>query len=129
MLEIGAKVFPRRYPRFRDLRPYEEALEWAMKLNWRQNPYDRFLLRRDLLRRLEITGYYESRWDVFSFASRDEITAEIDHLMDEFPDEYEAIGVFTYVMITLPRNLRFKHGRIRHSRLTEALAKLPEERS
>src|SRR5882757_1587796 len=93
MLEIGAKLFPRRYRRFRDLRPYQETLEWVWTLDWRQNPYDRFLLRRELLRHLESTGYYEGRLNVFTFASRDEITAEVDHLLDKFPDEFEAMGV------------------------------------
>ena len=42
--------------------------------------------------------------------------------------EYDAkgsTGVFAYVLVTLPWHLGFKHGRIRHSRLAEALAKLP----
>jgi hypothetical protein len=125
MDEIGAKLFPRRYRRFKDLRPYQEACEWARKLDWRQNPYDRFLLRRELLRHLESTEFYEGRRNVFTFASREEIAAEVDHLIDEFPDKYQSIGIFGYVLVTLPWRLGFKHGRIRHSRLTEALAKLP----
>ena len=124
MLEIGAKLFPRRYRRFRDLRPYQEACEWARKLDWRQNPYDCFLLRRELLRHLESTEFYKGSRNVFSFASREEISAEIDHLMDEFPDEFASSGVFKYVLVTLPWHLGFKHGLIHHSRLTEALAKL-----
>ena len=127
MLEIGAKLFPRRYRRFRDLRPHHEACEWALTLDWRQNPYDRFLLRRELLRHLESIEFYEGRLNVFTFASRDEIAAEVDRLMDDFPVEFGGIGVFTYVFITLPWRLGFKHGRIRHSRLTEALAKLPSK--
>ena len=98
MLEIGAKLFPRRYRRFRDLCPYQEAREWARTLDWRQNPYDRFLLRRELLRHLESTEFYEGLRNVFTFASRDEIAAEVDHLMDKFPDEFEGIGVFVYVL-------------------------------
>jgi hypothetical protein len=125
MLEIGAKFYPRRYRRFRDLRPSEEASQWARSLDWRENPYDRFLLRRELLRHIESTEFYEGRWNVFTFASREEIAAEVEHLMDEFPDEYEFIGVFSYVLITLRWNLGFKHGLIRYSRLSEALAKLP----
>ena len=127
MLEIGAKLFPRRYRRFRDLRPCQEACEWARKLDWRQNPYDRFLLRRELLRQLESTEFYEGRRNVFSFASREEIAAEVDRLLDGFPDKYESIGVFSYVLITIPWHLGFKHGWIRHSRLTQALATLPSK--
>lgn len=129
MLEIGAKLFPRRYRRFKDLRPYQEACEWARTLDWRQNPYDRFLLRRELLRHLENTEFYEGRRNVFTFASREEIATGVDHLMDKFPDKFEGIGVFGYVLVTLPWHLGFKHGRIRHSRLTEALAKLPSKKS
>jgi hypothetical protein len=125
MLEIGAKLFPRRYRRFKDLRPHLEACEWARKLDWRQNPYDRFLLHRELLRHLESTEFYEGSRNVFSFASREEIAAEVDCLMDEFPDKFESMGVFSYVLLKVPWNLGFKHGRIRYSRLTEALAKLP----
>ena len=121
MLEIGAKLFPRRYSRFKDLRPDQQACEWARTLDWRQNPYDRFLLRREILHHLESTASYESRRNVYSFASRDEIAAEVDHLMDEFPDKYESIGVFSYVLITLRWNLAFKHGQVQHSLLAEAL--------
>jgi len=129
MLEIGAKLFPRRYSRFRDLRPYQDACEWARKLDWRQNPYDQFLLRRELLRHLESTQFYEGRRNVFTFASRGEIAAEVDRLMDEFTDKYESMGVFGYVLLTVPWDLGFKHGRIRHSRLTQALATLPSKES
>lgn len=125
MLEIGEKYFPRRYRRFKDMRPYSQAREWSRTLDWRQNPYDRFLLRRELLHHLESTAFYEGRWNVYSYASREEIAAEVDRLMDEFPDEFKTAGVFTYVLVTLPWYLGFKHGRIRCSRLAGALAKLP----
>jgi hypothetical protein len=49
--------------------------------------------------------------------------------MDEFPDKDEIPGVFTYVLVTLPWHLGFKHGWIRHSRLANALAKLPLKES
>ena len=124
MLEIGTRFFPRRYRRFRDLRPYQEACEWARKLDWRRNPYDRFLLHRELLRHLESTEVYEGRRNPFSFASREEIAAEVDQLLDEFPDKYESIGVFSYVLVTIPWHLGFKHGRIHYNRLTQALAML-----
>lgn len=125
MLEIGAKLFPRRYHRFKDLRPYQEACEWARTLDWRQNPYDRFVLRREILHHLESSASYDGRWNVYSFASRDEIAAEVDRLMGEFPDEYERLGVFSYVLVTLPWHLAFKHGLVQHSRLAGALGKLP----
>jgi hypothetical protein len=125
LLEISAKMFPKRYRMFKDLRPYNQASEWARTLDWRENPYARFLLRRELLHHLESTQCYKGRENVFSFASREEISAEVDRLMDEFPDKYKNIGVFGYVLVTLPWNLAFNHGHIRYSKLTEALAKLP----
>ena len=125
MLEIGAKLFPRRYHRFKDLRPDQQACEWARTLDWRHNPYDRFLLRREILHHLESTGSHEGSRNVFSFASRDEIAAEVDRLMNEFPVEYESIGIFSYVLVTLPSHLAFKHGQVQHSRLAEVLGKLP----
>lgn len=127
MLEIGGKLYPRLYRRFRDLRPYREACRWARKLDWRQNPYDRFLLRRELLRHLESTEFYRGRRNIFTFASREEIAAEVDQLLEKFPDKYDRLGVFGYVLIKLPWVLGFKHGRIRYSRLTEALAKWPSK--
>ena len=44
--------------------------------------------------------------------------------MDEFPHKYEGIGVFSYVLMTVPWQLAFKHGQVQHSRLAEALGKL-----
>jgi len=125
MLEIGAKLYPRRYHRHRNLRPYQFACEWARKLDWRCNPYDRFLLHRELFRHLESTESYEGRRNVFSFASRGEIEGEIDRLLDEYPDEFPAIGVFAYVLMVLPLNMAHSHGRIRYRKLTQALAGLP----
>ena len=125
LLEIGAKLFPRRYHRFKDLRPDQQACEWARTLDWRQNPYDRFLLRREILHHLESTASYEGPLNVYSFASRDEIAAEVDRLMKEFPDKYKSLDVFSYVLVMLPWNLAFKYGRVQHSRLAEALDKLP----
>jgi hypothetical protein len=125
MLEIGAKLFPRRYHRFKDLRSHQQACEWAQTLDWRQNPYDRFLLRRELMHHIESTAFYEGHLNVYSFASRDEIAAEVDRLLDEFPDKYKSMGVFSYVLVLLPYNLAFKHGQVRYNRLAEALGKLP----
>jgi len=115
MLEIGAQLFPRRYRRFGNLRPYQEACEWARSLDWRQNPYDRFLLRRELLRHLESTQFYEGQRNIFAFASREEIAAEVDRLMNELPDRWDGAGVFGYVLVTIPWRLGFKHGRIRRA--------------
>jgi hypothetical protein len=125
MLEIGAKLFPRRYHRLKDLRPDQQACEWARTLDWRQNPYDRFLLRREILHHLESTAFHEGRLNVYSFASRDEIAAEVDRMMNEFPDKYESMGVLSYVLVMLPWNLAFKHGQVQHSRLAEALRRVP----
>ena len=125
MLEIGQKLFPRRYHRFKDLRSYNQACEWAQTLDWQQNPYDRFLLRRELLHHLENSAFYAANRNVFRFASRDEIAAGIDRLLDESPDAIKSCAIFTYILVTLPWHLRFKQGSVRHSRLAEALAKLP----
>lgn len=126
MMEIGAKMYPRRYRRFRDLRPYQDACEWARNLDWRQNPYDRFLLRRELLHHLESTEFYEGCWNIFTIASREEIAAEVDGLLDEFHfDKYEGIGVFSYVLVLISWRLGFKHGLMNHTLLTRVLATIP----
>ena len=121
-MEIGRNLYPRRYRRFRDLRPDLEAVEWSRNLDWRSNPYDRFLLRREILHHLEATSFYEAYWNTYSYASRGEITAEVDRLLDSCPPEYER-GAFHHVLVLLPWELAFKHGRVGHSRLSEALAK------
>src|SRR5580698_83698 len=105
LFEIGAKLFPRRYHRFKDLRPYQQACEWARTLKWRQNPYDRFLLRREIVHHLESTAIHEGHWNIYSFASREEIAAEVNCLLNEFPDECAGMGIFAYVLLTLPGNL------------------------
>ncbi len=126
LLEIGGRLCPRRYRRFRDLRPWEEAAGWARTLDWRGNPYDRFLLRREILRQLESTAVYEPDFhNVYTYASREEIAFEVDRLLDELTPEFESRGPLTYVLITLPWHLAFKHGRVRYSRLDEALRRLP----
>ena len=124
MMEIGEKVFPRRYRRFKDLRSYQEACEWAKTLDWQRNPYDRFLLRRELLHYLESTQVHKGRWNVYGFASRDEITAAVDRLLNHFPDESKPMGIFAYVTLVLPWHLGFRYGLVQHSRLDEALAGL-----
>jgi hypothetical protein len=126
--EVGGHLCPRRYRRFRDLRPWEEAAEWARTLDWRGNPYDRFLLRKEILRQLESTLVYASDFhNVYTYASREEIAFEVDRLLDELPAEFESRGPLRYVQIALPWHLAFKHGRVRHSRLAEALARFPQE--
>jgi hypothetical protein len=125
--EIGTKLFPRRYRRFPDLRPYPEACEWARTLDWRQNPYDRFLLRRELLHHLESTEVYHGSLNIFAFASRREIATEVERLMDEFSDKFKSMGVFGYVLHLAPWHLAFKHGMTKYSKLNVALAKLPEK--
>lgn len=124
MLEIGAKLFPRRYRRFKDLRPYQEACEWARTLNWRENPYDRFLLRRELLHHLEATQFHAGSSNVFTFASREEIAAEVGGMIEGYQAKHEPIGVFNFVLITVQWNLAYKHGRVRYSNLAAALGKM-----
>ena len=123
VLEIGRNLHSRRYRRFKDLRPYEEAREWARSLDWRNNPYERFLLRREILHHLESTEFYKGHWNVYTFASRPEIAAEVDRLMNEFPAKYSSLGVFSYVLVTLPWDLAFKHGRVQYDPLLAALSK------
>ena len=73
-------------------------------------PDDHAGLEHEILHHLESSAFYEGRRNVYSFVSRDEIAAEVDRLMNEFPAKYEGIGVFSYVLATLPWHLTFKHG-------------------
>jgi len=124
MQEIGARLYPRRYRRYKDLRSFQDACEWARTLDWQKNPYDRYLLRRELLHYLESTEFHRGGRNMFKFASREQIAAEVDGLMDRFPKEHKTAGVFAYVVTALPWHLAFKHGIAEHTRLTDALAKL-----
>src|SRR4029078_1262952 len=105
----------------KDLRPYGQACQWAAGLDLRNNPYDRFLLRREILHHIESEAFYEARLYVFSFASRSEIAAEVDRLIDSFDERSKGLDVFTHVLLLLPWELAFKHGRIRYKRLATAL--------
>lgn len=123
ILEVGRKVHPRHYRRFKDLRPWIAAAAWAQTLDWRTNPYDRFLLRREILH------YFESEcWSYFRLASREEVAAETDRLINECPGG-DVPGVFSYVFRNLVLHLLLKHEDTHRNRLDEALAKLPAKRS
>ncbi len=125
VMEIARELHPRRYRRFKDLRPDLEADAWARTLDWRNNPYDRFLLRREILHHLESVSFYRASWNIYNFASREEIAADADRLIDKFPGKFETIGVFHYVLTALPWHLAFKHGVVKHSELLAALAQFP----
>ena len=121
-LEIEMTLFPRRYSRYKDLR--SDVGAWARTLDWPNNPYDYFLLRREILRQFEAIIIYEGARNVYTFASRDEISTECDLLMKEYSaKKFCGLDVFTYVLALLPWRLGFKHGRVHHSPLTAALAK------
>lgn len=102
VLEIGRKLFPRRYQRHRGLRSFQEAQEWAKTLNWRNNPYDRFLLRRELLHHLESTKCDQPDCNVCLYATREQILEKIDYLLKQFPAKFDEMGVFNYVVVLLP---------------------------
>src|SRR5439155_23698833 len=94
-------------------------------LDSRKNRYERFLLRREILHHLESVCVYRAAWNIYTFASREEIAAETDRLIDEFPNKYACMGVFNYVLARLPWELAFKRGKIKCSKLVGALARWP----
>ncbi len=86
-------------------------------------------MRREILRQLESILIHERGFrNVYTYASRDEIAAEVDRRMDKFPKRMEKRGIFMYVLTSVPFYLAFKHGLVRHSRLAEALARFPVPR-
>ena len=123
ILEVGRKVHPRRYRRYKDLRPERVAANWALTLDWRTNPYERFLLRREILHHVE-----SECWSYYRFASREEIAAETDRLINEFPGGDLSPSVFSYVLRNLLHRLLLKQTPTDRNRLDEALAKLPARR-
>ena len=112
-------LHPRRYRRFRDLRPDLEAPAPAPapRAHWRRAVHRLRARYREILR-AEIAH---------TVSSQEEIAAETDRLIEEFSDEYAQIGVFHHVLVTLPWHLAFKHGKVQHSKLVAALAHLPEQ--
>lgn len=102
MLEVGGRFFPRLYRRHGDLRNCRELRQWAEKLDWRDNPYDRYLLRRELLRYIEAQRGDTPFCNVSLFARREQILKQIDYLLDNFPEELKRMGVFFYVAGVIP---------------------------
>lgn len=114
MLEVGGRLFPRLYKRHGDLRSQQEVRQWAERLDWRNNPYDRYLLRRELLRFMEAQRGDEPFCNVSLFAKRDQILKQIDYLLDNFPEELKRMGIFMYVVVALPFYMQRGRGKKRH---------------
>ncbi|RYD85091.1 MAG: hypothetical protein EOP84_03605 [Verrucomicrobiaceae bacterium] len=116
--EIGRKLNPRRKLGSVRVRDYEAACQWSLNLDWRKNPYDRFLLCRELLLHFERLMHEDARSDIFAFASRSEIVATIEWLFGRYEQRCsemtEAAGfdfqkvqsVFAYVAWALPSYLQ-----------------------
>ena len=96
-------------------------MAWSRTLDWRDNPYSRFLLRRELLRFVAARAGTDPHHDVFRLANSEEVAAMVDHMLDACPEKL-ARGVFNYVVAGLPWKLSIKAGRVRYNHLTKALA-------
>jgi hypothetical protein len=122
MWEVGSKLFPCRYQRHQGVRGYEEAVAWAERLDWRNNPYDRYLLQRELLHFLEGTKFEHPCCRVLLSATRAEIAEKIDHLLKLYSESGTTMEVFTYVVVMMPYQFRPKGRQARRSKLAMALA-------
>ena len=69
-LSMGRRFYPRRYQRFPGLHAPAEAVAWSRALDWRDNPYSRFLLRRELLRFVATRAGTDPRHNVFWWPPR-----------------------------------------------------------
>ena len=121
---MGRRFYPRRYQRFSGLRAPAEAVAWSRALDWRDNPYSRFLLRRELLRFVATRAGTDPRHNVFRLATAEEVAAMVDCMLDACPEKLTH-GVFNYVIAGLPWKLAIKAGRVRYNHLTKALAQQP----
>lgn len=128
LLEIGRRFYPRRRARYRDLRPYQEACEWARTLDWRGNPYERFLLHRELLHYFLSVDHIDSIQKIRRIAAPGEMSAVIDHLLDTLPAEDSRLGIFTRVFLRLPWEIAYRHRLVKYSPLAQALGTLGEIR-
>ena len=124
-VNVGRQLHPRRYQRFPGLRSRAEAVAWARMLDWRENPYARFLLRRELLRFVTARAGEDPRHNVFRFANAEEVAATVDHMLNAYAEKPAGESVFNYVVAGLPWKLAIRAGRIRYSHLTKALAHQP----
>ncbi len=125
-LSVGRRFYPRRYQRFPGLRASAEAVAWSRTLDWRDNPYSRFLLRRELLRFVAARAGTDPRHNVFRLASPEEVAAMVDRMLDACPEKL-ARNAFSYVVTGLPWKLAIKAGRVRYNHLTKALAHQPAQ--
>ena len=95
-LSIGRKFYPRLYRRHKDLRDVDEAAAWARSLDWRNNPYDRFLFKREIVRQAE---------NRMCLVAREKIAAEVEILLDEFGRKFEDGNIFVLILTALPWHL------------------------
>ena len=116
-LSIGRKFYPPLSKRGEHLRDADEAAEWASSLDWSNNPYDRFLLKREIVRQSERFWRDKVPMNCWTFASPDEIAGEVDKLLDEYKQEGRTRHIFQLILATLPWTLGYKHGRVQSSRL------------
>ena len=121
IFEIALRQYPRRRRRHPDLRPYPQAREWARSLDWRDNPYDRFLLRRELLHYLESAVHIDLIRRAQRLANPGEIPQIVDHLLDTFSSKLEDFDVFSRIALRVPWEVAARHGRLRYNHLTKAL--------
>lgn len=119
---IGRKFYPGLYRHRRNVRDPDDAAEWAESLDWLNNPYDRFLLKREILRQSENFLRDKGPMNIWSFASREEIANEIDTVLSECEKKGRIRNVLSLILVTLPWRVGYKHGRIVYSRLAEAFA-------
>lgn len=90
-IEIGRKFYPhyrRRHRSKADGAPGVRPLDWA------KNPYDRFLLKREIVQMYETLNLYP-------MASRRVIENAVERIMQNLPESYRSDSVFTYSILLL----------------------------
>ena len=128
VLDIARKFYPRRYRRHRDLRTWEDARAWARQLDWRNNPYERFLLERELTHYIEASTHLNWHRRIISSARDGEIAALVADLLDAYAREADRrrLDVFSSILVRFPWEYAYRHGWLRYSALCGALSSLPE---
>ena len=128
VLAIARQFYPRRYRRHHDLRSFDDAREWARQLDWRNNPYERFLLERELIRYIEAATHLDWHRRIISSARDGEIAALVTDLLDAYAREARRrrLDVFSSILVRFPWEFAYRHRWLRQSRLCGALSSLPE---
>lgn len=125
MLDFYRKFAPRRYSPASCVHSYLEARKWAERIDWKNNPYDRYSLHRELFYHVVRYSCKYPSESVFKSFDRETIKEEIRKLVEEFERGGKPLGVFSWVFLEVFwLHEKRSYGDRRFSKLGYALEKI-----